>query len=108
MRTVVSNCASSQGFWLQMRADIQPRGRLSQDAGAHQSHVAQATQGHGHVKLLPNDIEALRDPSLTSSAETIQKGAPNKVALGAERQGLDDVLPGSDPPIHEDLDAVAD
>jgi hypothetical protein len=108
MRTVVSNCARSQGFWLQVRASIQPPGSLNEDVGAHQSHVAQAAQGHGDVKLLPNDIEALRDPSLPSSPETIQEGTPDEDALGAERQGLDDILPGSDPPIHEDLDAVAD
>src|SRR3954466_1334127 len=61
MRNVVSNGARSQGFWLQVRASIQPPGSLNEDAGAHQSHVAQAAQGHGDVKLLPNDIEALRD-----------------------------------------------
>src|SRR3954465_13028353 len=107
MRTVVSNGASSQGFWLLVRASLQPPGSLNEDAGAHQSHVAQAAQGHGDVKLLPNDIEALRDPSLPSSAETVQEGTPNEDALGAERQGLDDILPGSDPPIHEDLNAAA-
>src|SRR5829696_605505 len=108
MHPVVSNCASSQGFWLQVRASIQPPGSLNEDAGAHQSHVAQAAQGHGDVKLLPNDIEALRYPSLPSSPETVQEGTPNEDALGTKRQGLDDILPGSDPPIHEDLDAVAD
>ena len=108
MRTVVSNCASSQGLRLLVRAGIESPGSLNEDVGAHQSHIAQATQGHGDVKLLPNDIEALRDPSLPSSAETVQEGTPDEDALGAERQGLDDILPGSDPPIHEDLDAVAD
>src|SRR3954453_16698954 len=108
MRNVVSNCARSQGFWLLVRASIQPPGSLNEDVSAHQSHVAQAAQGHGDVKLLPNDIEALRDPSLPSSPETVQEGTPAEDALGAERQGLDDHLPGSDPPIHEDLDPVAD
>src|SRR3954469_24015106 len=108
VRNVVSNCARSQGFWLQVRARIQPPGSLNEDAGAHQSHVAQATQGHGDVKLLPDDVEALRDPSLPSSPETVQEGTPDEDAFGAERQGLDDILPGADPPIHEDLDAVAD
>src|SRR3954452_8375230 len=108
MRTVVSNCASSQGFWFLVRASIQPPGSLNEDAGAHQSHVAQAAQGHGDVKLLPNDIEALRDPSLSSSPEAVQEGTPDEDALGAERQGLDDILPGSNTPIHEDLNAVAD
>src|SRR3954452_6594435 len=108
MRTVVSNGARSQGFWLQVRASIQPPGSLNEDVSAHQSHIAQAAQGHGDVKLLPNDIEALRDPSLPSSPETVQEGTTDEDALGAERQGLDHILPGSDPPIHEDLDAVAD
>src|SRR3954465_6039384 len=108
MRTVVSNCASSQGFCFQVRASIQPPGSLNENASAHQSHIAQAAQGHGDVKLLPNDIEALRDPSLPSSPETVQGGTPNEDALGTKRQGLDDILPGSDTPIHEDLDAVAD
>src|SRR3954462_2603526 len=108
MRNVVSNCASSQGFWLQVRASIQPPGSLNEDVSAHQSHVAQAAQGHGDVQLLPNDLEALRYPSLPSSPETIQEGTPDEDALGAERQGLDDILPGSDPPIHEDLNAVPD
>src|SRR3954449_8966744 len=108
MRHAVSNCASSHGFRLQVRASIQPVGGLNEDVGAHQSHVAQAAQGHGDVKLLPNDIEALRDPSLSSSPETVQEGTPDEDALGAERQGLDDILPGSDTPIHEDLNAVAD
>src|SRR3954465_5207099 len=108
LRTVVSNCARSQGFWFLVRASIQPPGSLNEDAGAHQSHIAQAAQGHGDVKLLPDDIEALRDPSLPSSPETVQEGTPDEDALGAERQGLDDILSGSDPPIHEDLDAVAD
>src|SRR5215217_8998927 len=108
MRTVVSNCASGQAVWSQVHASGRPPGSLNEDVGAHQSHVAQATQGHGDVKLLPDDIEALRDPSLPSSPETVQEGTPNEDALGAERQGLDDILPGSDPPIHEDLDAVAD
>src|SRR3954453_11361698 len=108
MRNLVSNCASSQAFRLQVRTSVRPPGWFNEDAGAHQSHVAQATQGHGDVKLLPNDVEALRDPGFPSSSETVQEGAPDKDALGAERQGLDDILPGSDPPIHEDLDAVAD
>src|SRR3954453_10267770 len=81
---------------------------LNEDVAAHQSHVAQATQGHGDVKLLPNDVEALRYPSLSSSPETVQEGTPDEDALGTKRQGLDDILPGSDTPIHEDLDAVAD
>src|SRR3954469_15380289 len=108
IRTVVSNGARLQGFRLQVRASIQPPGSLNEDVGAHQSHVAQAAQGHGDVKLLPNDIEALRDSSLPSSPETVQEGTPDEDALGAERQGLDDVLPGSDAPVHQDLDAVAD
>src|SRR3954465_5532703 len=108
MRTVVSNCASSQGFCFQVRASIQPPGSLNENASAHQSHIAQAAQGHGDVKLLLNDVEALRDPSLPSSPETVQEGTPDKDALGAERQGLDDILPGADPPIHEDLNAVPD
>src|ERR671913_513080 len=108
MRHVVSNCASSHRLRLQVRASIQPVGGLNEDVGAHQSHVAQAAQGHGDIKLLPNDIKALRYPSLPSSPETVQEGTPNEDPLGAERQGLDDILPGSDTPIHEDFDAVAD
>src|SRR3982750_5061536 len=107
MRHVVSNCASSHGSRLPVRASIQPVGALNEDVGAHQSHLAQAAQGHGDVQLLPNDIEALRDPSLPSSPETIQEGTPDEEALGAERHGLDDILPGSATPIHEALDAVA-
>src|SRR3954451_1756236 len=83
VRNVVSNCARSQGFWLQVRARIQPPGSLNEDAGAHQSHIAQAAQGHGDVKLLPNAIEALRDPSLPSSPETIEEGTPDEDTLGA-------------------------
>src|SRR5215212_7911482 len=100
MRNVVSNCARGQAVCSPVWAGIQPRECLSQDVGAHQGHVAQAAQGHSHVKLPPNNVEALRDPGLPSSPETVQEGTPNEDALGAERQGLDDILPGSDTPIH--------
>src|SRR5256885_1840618 len=86
MRNLVSNCASSRAFRLQVRTSVRPPGCFNEDVGAHQSHVAQAAQGHGHVKLLPNEIEALRYPGFPSSPETIQEGTPNEDALGTKRQ----------------------
>ena len=40
MRNLVSNCASSQAFRLQVRPSGRPPGWFNEDVGAHQSHVA--------------------------------------------------------------------
>src|SRR5262249_54870705 len=79
---------------------------LDEDVGAHLFHVAQAAQRHGDVEFLANDFQGFGNPGLAEGTKAVNVCSTDEDAFGAERQGLDNVLPGPYSAIHQNLDPV--
>src|SRR3569833_1002573 len=70
--------------------------------------VALAHQRHGGVGLLADDFEGTNDTDITAGTEAEGHDAPDEGALGAEREGLEQILAGADAAIHQHFGLVAD
>src|SRR3569833_2831034 len=70
--------------------------------------VALAHQRHRGVGLLADDFEGAGDTGFTAGTEAEGHDAADEGALGAEREGLEQILAGADAAIHQHLGLVAD